>query len=46
MEVVYALACAIGSSPDEVGRIREEKAGKRGKFEKMIFLEYVEENNG
>ena len=46
MEVVYALTKAIGSSPDELERVRKEKAEERGGFGKKIFLEYVEENNG
>lgn len=41
MEVVYALAKAIGSSPDELERVRKEKADKRGGFKKKIFLEKV-----
>ena len=34
MEVVYALARAVGSSPDELERVRKDKADKRGGFEK------------
>lgn len=43
MEVVHTLASAIGSSPDELERVRREKAEKRGKFEKKIFLEKVDD---
>ena len=43
MEVVYALASAIGSSPDELDQVRREKAEKRGGFEKKIFLERVDD---
>ena len=39
MEVVYALARAVGSSPDELESVRKDKADKRGGFEKKIFLE-------
>ena len=43
MEVVYALAKAVGSSPSELERVRKEKADKRGGFEKKIFLERVDD---
>lgn len=43
MEVVYALAEAIGSSPEELERVRKDKADKRGGFEKKIFLERVDD---
>lgn len=43
MEVVYALAKAVGSSPDELERVRKGKADKRGSFEKKIFLERVDD---
>lgn len=43
MEVVYALASAIGSSPDELEQVRREKAEKRGGFKKKIFLERVDD---
>lgn len=43
MEVVYALARAVGSSPDELESVRKDKADKRGGFEKKIFLERVDD---
>jgi Uncharacterized conserved protein len=43
MEVVYALARAVGSSPDELESVRKDKANKRGGFEKKIFLERVDD---
>ena len=43
MEVVYALASAVGSSPDELEQVRREKAEKRGGFEQKIFLERVDD---
>ena len=43
MEVVYALAEAVGSSPEELERVRKEKADERGGFEKKIFLERVDD---
>ncbi len=42
LEVVYALADSIGISPDELERIRAEKADQRGGFEDGIVLEDVE----
>ena len=43
MEIVYALAEAIGNSPEELERVRKDKADKRGGFEKKIFLERVDD---
>ena len=43
MEVVYALAEAVGSSPEELERVRKDKADKRGGFEKKIFLERTDD---
>ena len=43
MEVVYALARAVGSSPDDLESVRKDKADKRGGFEKKIFLERVDD---
>lgn len=43
MEVVYTLASAIGSSPNELEQVRKEKAEKRGGFKKKIFLERVDD---
>ena len=43
LEVVEYLAKAKGSNLDEVLKLKEEKAGQNGAFEKKIFLEYVED---
>jgi predicted house-cleaning noncanonical NTP pyrophosphatase (MazG superfamily) len=42
LEVVYALAERKGVSPDELERLRAEKAAERGSFEDGIVLERVE----
>ncbi|WP_407661622.1 hypothetical protein [Haladaptatus caseinilyticus] len=42
LEVVYALADHAGFSPDELERLRSEKADERGGFEDGIVLERVE----
>ena len=44
LEVIRAVAKARGSSIEEVEKIREEKAQKRGGFEKRILLEEVVED--
>ena len=44
LEVVRAAAKARGSSIEEVEKIREEKAMKRGGFERRILLEEVVED--
>ena len=41
LEVMMAVAKARGSSIEEVERIRQQKADKRGGFEKKILLEEV-----
>lgn len=41
LEVVYALMAANGLSPQDIERIRREKALARGAFERRIFLESV-----
>ena len=43
LEVMRAVAAARGSSIEEVEKIRQEKARKRGGFEKKILLEKVVE---
>lgn len=43
MEVVYALAKAKGIGPDELERMRKEKASKNGAFEKRLLLTEVRE---
>ncbi|EFW93402.1 hypothetical protein ZOD2009_06042 [Haladaptatus paucihalophilus DX253] len=42
LEVVYALAEGKGISPDELERLRAEKAAERGGFDDGIVLERVE----
>lgn len=41
LEVVHAVAAAWGSSIEEVEAIRQDKAAKRGGFEKKILLTEV-----
>lgn len=41
-EVVLALTEALGSSKEELEKVRAEKASSRGAFKDKIFLEYVE----
>ena len=43
LEVIYAVATARGSSPEEIESIRQAKALSRGGFEKRILLEEVRE---
>ena len=43
LEVIRAVVVARGSSLEELERIREEKAQKRGGFEKKILLKEVQE---
>lgn len=43
LELMHALAKVHGSSIEEVEKIREEKAEKRGGFEEKIFLIEVED---
>ena len=43
LEVIRAVAVARGSSMEEIERIRQEKADKRGGFEKRVLLEEVRE---
>lgn len=38
IEVVYSLANLHGCTPEELEKIRKEKAKKRGGFDKKIFL--------
>ena len=44
MEVIYAAACARGSSAEELEQVRVRKAEKRGSFNKKILLREVTEN--
>ena len=41
MEVIRAVAAAQGCTPEELERIRAEKAAERGGFEKRILLKEV-----
>ena len=41
LEVIRAVAVARGSSIEEVEAIRQDKAAKRGGFEKKILLTEV-----
>lgn len=43
LEIMYALAKYHGSSIEEVERVRQEKADKRGGFKKKIYLIEVED---
>lgn len=38
VEVVYALATAYGSSPDEIDEIRKAKKEKLGAFDNAVYL--------
>lgn len=41
-EVLLALADALGISHEELEKVRQDKAAKRGGFQQKIFLEEVE----
>ena len=43
LELVYAIAEESKISPEKLQKNRVEKNLKRGRFEKRLFLEYVEE---
>ncbi len=43
LEVLMALASALGISQQDLRKVREKKALTRGSFKKRIFLERVEE---
>jgi predicted house-cleaning noncanonical NTP pyrophosphatase (MazG superfamily) len=42
-EIIHAIADAIGTNKQELEKVREEKAEKRGGFNQKIFLESVED---
>ena len=44
IEVLERVAALRGTSVEELMRIKEEKAQKRGKFEKNLFLVDTDEN--
>ncbi len=43
LEVIYAAAAARGVTAECLDAIRELKAAERGRFEKRVFLKYVED---
>ncbi|SEH83584.1 Predicted house-cleaning noncanonical NTP pyrophosphatase, all-alpha NTP-PPase (MazG) superfamily [Halobacillus karajensis] len=43
LELMKALAKQHGSSIEEVEKVREEKAEKRGAFDEKVFLRHVED---
>ena len=43
MEVIYAAACARGSSPADLEQVRVRKAEERGSFNRKILLKEVTE---
>lgn len=43
LEIIHALANYHGSSMEEVEKVRQEKAEKRGGFQEKIFLVEVED---
>ncbi len=43
LEIIHSLAYQHGSSIEEVEKVREKKAEKRGGFEEKIFLIEVED---
>lgn len=43
LELVYALAAVHGAAPEQLEKIRQEKAEKRGGFAKKLFLVEVKE---
>ena len=44
LEVIHAAAFARGYTPEDLERVRAEKAAKRGGFEKRILLKEVYED--
>lgn len=42
-EVLKEIDVVFGMSPEDIERVRAEKAEKRGGFKERIFLEYVED---
>ncbi|WP_274362924.1 nucleoside triphosphate pyrophosphohydrolase [Paenibacillus thermotolerans] len=43
LELIYALAATHGSTPEQLEKVRADKAAKRGGFKKGIFLINVED---
>ncbi len=44
LEVIYAAACARGTSPEELEAVRVKKSEERGSFSRKILLKEVTEN--
>ncbi|MBY0027511.1 nucleoside triphosphate pyrophosphohydrolase [Priestia aryabhattai] len=42
LEVMHALAVVHGATPEQLEKVREEKAKERGKFDDRIYLVEVE----
>lgn len=42
LEVLYAIAKALGHTPEQVEQVRLEKCAMRGSFDNRIFLESTE----
>jgi predicted house-cleaning noncanonical NTP pyrophosphatase (MazG superfamily) len=42
LEVMHALAAVHGATPEQLEKVREEKAKERGKFDDRIYLVEVE----
>lgn len=45
LELIHALSTVHGANPQELERIRREKADKRGGFAKKLFLIEVHDND-
>ncbi|MED3919441.1 nucleoside triphosphate pyrophosphohydrolase [Priestia aryabhattai] len=43
LEVMHALAAVHGATPEQLEKVREEKAKERGKFDGRIYLVKTEE---
>ncbi|AXI29811.1 phosphoribosyl-ATP pyrophosphohydrolase [Priestia megaterium] len=43
LEVMHALAAVHGATPEQLEKVREEKARERGKFDDRIYLVETEE---
>ncbi|GMG74334.1 MULTISPECIES: nucleoside triphosphate pyrophosphohydrolase [Priestia] len=43
LEVMHALAAVHGATPEQLEKVREEKAEERGKFDGRIYLVETEE---
>ncbi|MCY9026452.1 nucleoside triphosphate pyrophosphohydrolase, partial [Priestia megaterium] len=43
LEVMHALAAVHGSTPEQLEKVREEKAKERGKFDDRVYLVETED---